>query len=268
MDPLAPPAVFYPGKIIKFASKDNKLVTLIQNRLNELGVGPIGVDGDFGKETLAAVKLFQARFTDNDGLPLKVDGEIGSLTWAAMFGEDTVTVTTSTTNALLRTALEFAAAEEAKKIREVPLGSNRGPRVDEYIIRTGLRPPIRPAWCVCFIYFCFDEAAKKLGRKNPLIKTAGVLDHWSKAGKRGIPRISTTRAYANPALIKPGHIFIMDFGGGKGHAGFVERVTSGKLITIEGNSNEGGSREGIGVFRRNMRTIKSINKGFVDYSSL
>jgi hypothetical protein len=37
-------------------------------------------------------------------------------------------------------------------------------------------------------------------------------------------------------------------------------------VTIEGNTNEGGGREGIGVFRRNRRKVRGINKGFIDYS--
>jgi hypothetical protein len=38
------------------------------------------------------------------------------------------------------------------------------------------------------------------------------------------------------------------------------------LVTIEGNTNDNGSREGIGVFRREQRKISSINKGFVDFT--
>ena len=34
---------------------------------------------------------------------------------------------------------------------------------------------------------------------------------------------------------------------------------------IEGNTNVAGSREGIGVFRRNGRKVLSIDKGFIDY---
>jgi hypothetical protein len=38
-------------------------------------------------------------------------------------------------------------------------------------------------------------------------------------------------------------------------------VAGGKLITIEGNTNDGGSREGVGVFLRESRKIAQINKG-------
>ena len=266
MDPQISAPLPYPGKLIKLGHKNKETVLAVQRRLNESGCGPIVESGDFGTETFNAVLLFQARFTDTDGLPLKVDGEIGTLTWAALFGPQSVTVRTETSSPLLAAVLDFAATQIG--VMEVPPGSNRGPQVDKYVASTGLPPSGQFAWCVAFVYFCFEAAAKKLGRQNPMIKTAGVMDHWNRAGTQGIPRITNARAIANPALIKPGHIFVISLGGGLGHSALVERVSGGKLVTIEGNTNDGGSREGIGVFRRSMRTISSINKGFVDYSAL
>ena len=45
----------------------------------------------------------------------------------------------------------------------------------------------------------------------------------------------------------------------------VVETNSGRMITIEGNTNDGGSRNGIGVFKRDARKINQINKGFIDY---
>ena len=61
-------------------------------------------------------------------------------------------------------------------------------------------------------------------------------------------------------------IFVLDTGGGSGHTGLVEAIEGGRLITLEGNTNDGGSREGVGVFRRNGRKIVNINRGFIDYA--
>jgi len=47
----------------------------------------------------------------------------------------------------------------------------------------------------------------------------------------------------------------------------LELIGAGKLVTIEGNTNDGGSREGVGVFRRSGRRIRDINLGFIDYGS-
>ena len=47
----------------------------------------------------------------------------------------------------------------------------------------------------------------------------------------------------------------------------VTRVLSGEIGTIEGNTNDRGSREGDGVYQK-TRTIGSINVGFIDYGLL
>jgi hypothetical protein len=60
-----------------------------------------------------------------------------------------------------------------------------------------------------------------------------------------------------------GDIFIMDFGGGKGHTGFVTQVIGDRIQTVEGNSNDEGSREGFEVCRKpGGRSISSC-KGFL-----
>lgn len=253
----------FPGKIVKRGHKNKDTVLAVQHRLNEVGCGPIDEDGDFGKQTHDGVILFQARFSDTDGLPLTRDGEIGSITWAAMFGEQSVTVRHETSSDLLKGMLEFAITQIG--VRET--SPNRGPEVDQYAKSVGLPLEGRHPWCVAFVYFCFEKAAKKLGRTNPMVKTGGVLDHWNRAEGKGASRITLVRAKNNPALVKPGQIFVIDTGGGSGHTGLVERVLGGKLVTIEGNTNDNGSRDGIGVFRRDKRTIASINKGFIDYGS-
>ena len=148
---------------------------------------------------------------------------------------------------------------------EVPPGSNRGPRVDQYIRATGLDPADGPPWCVCFIYWCFQKAAVDLGQPNPLPKTASVLDLWDKSARFARLRLASGEASAAPESVRPGMIFFIDTGGGKGHAGLVASCSGRSLVTVEGNTNGGGSREGVGVFRRTSRSIDSINLGFALY---
>ncbi|MNY80404.1 hypothetical protein D3C86_2214230 [compost metagenome] len=62
-------------------------------------------------------------------------------------------------------------------------------------------------------------------------------------------------------------IFIMDYGGGLGHTGFVERVEGGHIVTVEGNTDASMTREGGGVYRL-TRKLVSVNKGFIDDSGL
>ena len=257
----------YPGRIIKMGEQDKKVVKALQERLNKIGCGPIDVDGDFGANTKSAVKLFQGRFTDAHGNPLLVDGAVGPISWSVLFGTASVPSSGKVILPFMKEVLRFATTQVG--VREKPLGSNRGPEVDNYIRAVGLDPRGNFAWCVAFTHFCYLTAAQKMGIANPHVKTAGVLDHWAKAGSvRGAVRVTPAMAIADPSLITPGALFIMDFGGGTGHTGIVTAVANGFLTTIEGNTNEGGSRQGIGVFQHTTRKINSISKGFIDYSGM
>ena len=147
-------------------------------------------------------------------------------------------------------------------VSEKPLNSNWGPDVELYLRSVGINFPA--SWCAAFVYWCYQQASIKAGFENPLIKTGGCLDHWNRSAKLA-KRFSAADVAKNPALIRPGQIFIMDFGGGAGHTGFVVAIDGKYIITIEGNTNIDGSRNGVGVFKR-RRPIASINKGFIDYS--
>ena len=117
------------------------------------------------------------------------------------------------------------------------------------------------------MYWCFDEAAKGLKANNPMVKTAGCLDHWNKSAAKGARRFTRKEAIADPSIVKPGMVFIMDHGGGFGHTGLVERVAGGFITTIEGNTDASKTREGGGVYRL-TRKITDVNKGFIDYSGV
>ena len=49
-----------------------------------------------------------------------------------------------------------------------------------------------------------------------------MLDHWNQAGRKSkIVRVTHTKAVADPGLVKPGSLFIIDLGQGQGHSGMV-----------------------------------------------
>jgi len=248
----------YPNRVIKKKEKDKKIVEAVQEQLRKRGITDVEVDGDFGSETEGGVKLFQTLHRDIHNRALEADGEVGPLTWESLF-EIQIPVVAMTENDLLRETLSVAQSQVG--MMEKPSGSNRGKEVESYQARVGI--PAGTFWCAAFVYFCFDEAAKKLGVVNPLVKTGGCLDHWnrSKAAK-----IKAKDARDNPNLVKPGNVFIIDHGGGHGHTGIVKRVEGGRLITIEGNSNPNGSSNGIGVFELDIRKVSLPSlKGFLDY---
>ncbi|MGH7391749.1 MAG: peptidoglycan-binding domain-containing protein, partial [Candidatus Rokuibacteriota bacterium] len=161
-------APHYPGRIIQFGESDREIVAMVQRRLVERGCGPLAASGRFDARTRSAVKLFQARFPDSAGVPLVTDGKVGSLTWEALFGEGSVPVAAAARDAMLGKAIGIAAAEVG--VLEQPPGSNRGPRVDQYLRAVGLDPAGGSfAWCAAFVYWCFDQAAHGLGRGNPVV---------------------------------------------------------------------------------------------------
>src|SRR5512139_3966989 len=101
----------YPGHVIKKDDPDEAVVRKIQRQLNARGCGPVDVDGDFGKQTESAVKLFQARFPDVQGVPLAVDGKVGSITWSALFGEETVPSADTPAAGLLAKVIKVAQSQ-------------------------------------------------------------------------------------------------------------------------------------------------------------
>jgi uncharacterized protein YkvS len=148
--------------------------------------------------------------------------------------------------ALGKEALKIAATQIGKS--ENPLGSNWGKPVQDYLKSVGINFPA--SWCMAFVYWCFEQAKKE--GQNPLIKTGGVLMAWNKSDSKF--KVSECQA---------GDIFIMDFGKGLGHTGIVEKVDENFIYTIEGNTNDSGSREGIMVCRK-QRPKKKI-KGYLRY---
>jgi hypothetical protein len=257
------PAPIFPGRVIDTGNSPADVVRAIQHRLNQLGCGPVDEDGAFGAQTEEAVQLFQARSADQFGNPLTIDGRIGPATWAALFAGE-FPLTTQGGSAVQQEAVGIARSQVGKM--ENPLGSNRGPEVDGYLRSVGLNPAGSSfPWCAAFVYFCFEQAAAKLGVANPAIQDAGVLDCWNKAGHMPVHRIAASEASSTPSLIKPGMVFVLKTGASTGHMGLIEKIQGAQLTTIEGNTNLNGSREGIGVFERVGRTIASINLGFLDY---
>ncbi|MES2592387.1 MAG: CHAP domain-containing protein [Bacteroidota bacterium] len=139
--------------------------------------------------------------------------------------------------------LQIAILEIGKQ--EIPLNSNWGVHVQKYLHSVGIDFPA--SWCMAFVYWCTTQAKPV----HPLVKTGGVLRQWNE--------IDPKYKFKTPAQ---GDIFIMDFGKGLGHTGFVESVEGDLINTIEGNATTiSGSREGIEVCRKQRKI--SACKGFI-----
>lgn len=145
---------------------------------------------------------------------------------------------------LARKALEIGITQIG--VEEIPRNSNSGPEVEIYLKSVGL--PKGYSWCMAFVYWCTQKAAIQMVVKNPLKRTAGVLDQYN------------SRPLLVQAIPQQGDIFIMDLGKGLGHTGIIEKIVGNTLYTIEGNTNSEGGREGYKVCRkkREIRTIKAF----------
>lgn len=262
----------YPGRVIKAGETDPALVRAIRVQLNHrLGYAPRSAARlderapAFNEAVVQAVRQFQARNVDHNGRSLKQDGRIGPITWEVLFDSQSVPSIVKATDSYLGRMVQIALGEAAREVREVPANSNRGPRVEEYQKRAKSRPGL--AWCCSFVYWCMDEAAVAMAHRNPMIRTAGCLDHWNRATTTSARRIKKAQALESPALLAPGMIFIMDHGGGFGHTGIIAEVNGGFLSTVEGNTDASRTREGGGVYRL-TRKIGEINLGYIDYAGL
>jgi peptidoglycan hydrolase-like protein with peptidoglycan-binding domain len=240
-----------PKRAVRVGDTRADLVKAIQTRLDALGCGPLAVDGVFGAETAAAVKLLQTRRGET------VDGIVGPATWAALFGAMPAPPPAAgiLQGTILIAISQIGVVESG--------GANRGPQVDEYLRSVGIDPTTGSyPWCAAFVHWCFSEEAAHLAIANPCPAKAGCLALWGAAPVG--TRIAGDAAFDDPTLVRAGAVFIIDHGYGKGHAGLVEAVDAGRLVTIEGNTNPAGGREGYGVFRR-QRAFGEINIGFLDF---
>jgi len=246
----------YPNNPITSGAIDATIVSEIQALLNERGSGPIVVDGQFGKETLHAVKVYQSQHCDAHGHPLAIDGIVGQETWYSLF--DLPLPVPHSDSRLLNEVLRIAIKEIG--VSEDPPGSNKGKRVEEYLRSVHLGPGF--PWCAAFIYWLFHWASINLEVKNPVWDTPGCMQHWKKT--TGL-RIFLKEALNDPTLLEPGVIFIISRGDGRGHTGLITGIHDGYIETIEGNTNDGHSAEGVKVCAL-RRKISSINLGFIKYS--
>lgn len=153
----------------------------------------------------------------------------------------------------------IAIAAKEIGVQEVA-GTNCGPRVNEFKAATNLNPKQSWPWCAAFVCWCTREAMKLAGISETKTfrrpTTAGALDleNWSLA------QDDTTNTRRPPrGDILPGDIITFKFATG-GHTGIAESSPdkNGDFHSIEGNTDQKGSREGGGVFRK-RRNVSQIH---------
>lgn len=200
-------------------------------------------DGLIGPKTAGAIAEFQqAMFGWKDGV-VEPRGDtlqkLNGIAGGAAGNPGTGAPGTGATGTWAEKSVAIALTQDG--VREKPLGSNGGPEVDQYLASVGLMHP--DLWCMAFVYWCFQKGAAQAGCANSLKKTASCTELYSWAKANGKLVTSPQR----------GDVFLVR-GGASGrthqHTGIVTSATGGSVKTIEGNTNNDGSSNGIGVFQR------------------
>ena len=137
-------------------------------------------------------------------------------------------------------------------------GHNDGPRVEQYLHAVSLKKG--DPWCAAFVCWVFEKA----GLANPHTGWAPDLFPEGKViwqRKAGLQTGGKLRDLHRPPLPRRGDVFGIWFPekGRIAHVGFVDRWEESWVITVEGNTNEAGSREGDGVWRK-RRLVGSVWK--------
>ena len=121
--------------------------------------------------------------------------------------------------------------------REV--GRNSGPLVDKILASVGLEGSRAP-WCAAWVVYIGDEAFGK--KDNPYPRSAWSPDfvkspQWDRGRGKKPDRADAFGIYFQ-SLKRVAH------------TGIVEKVEGKWAVTIEGNTNDDGSRDGDGVYRK------------------
>lgn len=119
---------------------------------------------------------------------------------------------------------------------EQPKGSNKGPQIEKFLRATDLDGDGWP-WCAAAVSYWVQQWAKLNGWKGRVPRLAAVAQFPVWAAKNGV-KCSTKPSVNDIVVFKFSHI------------GVVAAVGPDWIETIEGNTNDEGSREGFEVARR------------------
>jgi hypothetical protein len=220
-------------------SPEKNVVRLIQEWLNLHGYR-INIDGDFGPATEAATREFQAR------AGLRVSGQVDGLTFSSLTAPIQYAVARADvqTDDVHELVIAYAKRHLTAQAREVG-GPNRGPWVRLYMDGHEGEAAL---WCCGFVRFCIDQAFAHLRQTAPMLKTFSCdrLAEWS--GEKGL---LVRGELGDQRVVRPGHLFLVrkttsDWT----HTGIVTQLFSEYCETIEGNTNDEGSRNGFEVCAR------------------
>jgi hypothetical protein len=203
------------------------------------------VDGDFGSATQAAVREFQRKSR------LKEDGVVGRKTYEALVAP--LRSVLAPLSAGRRSFADLTLAYARRHLAQHPLeigGQNCGPWVRLYMDgHEGSEWP----WCAGFVTFVMKQAAQTLGVPMPI---PGSMSCDSLAAQAQNADFFVSEADLRNGSITTGELptasifLVRRTNSDWTHAGLVTAFDRGMFQTIEGNTNDEGSREGYEVCAR------------------
>ena len=135
-------------------------------------------------------------------------------------------------------------------------GHNDGVFVDQCLQTVGLEGTGSP-WCAAFDRWCYDQA-----KFHSIAPRSALAADWVHA---------PTWKQGHGQTPLPGDTFGIYFPrmGGVHHTGLIEKWEKSFATTIEGNTNDAGSREGDGVYRkkRSVRQIYAVKNWIETYGN-
>ena len=206
----------------------------------------LDIDSDFGPATSAAVRVFQSN------LKLPITGKVEERTMRELRMPMTrARKTVSPEPSYGATVVKVALQHFQEHPQETPPFHNTGPWVRLYMGGNDGAPWL---WCAGFVSYILRQAASAHGTKPPyssfstdkILQKAKETEHFLAHGGE------------DP---KPGDVFLLVKKGNPNdafHTGIVLSVHRESVFTIEGNTNEGGSRNGIEVARRVRRRKETL----------
>jgi peptidoglycan hydrolase-like protein with peptidoglycan-binding domain len=210
------------------------------------------IDGQFGAATAAAVSDLQQRSS------LPVTGVVDSATSSLLVSPMTTALgPIAPTESLGADVVACAMQHVAQHPREIG-GENSGPWVRLYM--NGEQGTEFP-WCAGLACTMIAQAA---GSRPLPFEASLSCDELGKAAQaKGMLRPG---AGIDPTVVHPGSLFLVKKKDGSGwhHTGIVVSAAPDSVTTIEGNTNDDGSREGYEAIRR-IRSYNGID--FIVYES-
>lgn len=133
-------------------------------------------------------------------------------------------------------------------------GNNDGVEVAAFLASVGLKEG--PPWCAAFPHWCYRQCGSVPEPARNFAMAANWHPKKCRIWQKGQP--------LKGRISRPGDHFALyyDHLNRIGHTGFIKEETDDYLITVEGNTDGSGSREGDGVYirKRLKRTIFCVSR--------